>query len=71
MRNFKQAVVKEDGTFAEVPYTSYEEASKLATQYESAKNFFLAYEPDEDDEPDDIDSDEGFDPYTGYFTYDC
>ena len=24
-----------------------------------------------DDEPDDIDSDEGFDPYEGCFTFDC
>lgn len=26
---------------------------------------------DDDDEPDDIDSDEGFDPYLGGFTFDC
>lgn len=26
---------------------------------------------DEDEEPDDIDSDEGFDPYLGGFTFDC
>lgn len=26
---------------------------------------------DEDEEPDDIDSDEGFDPYVGGFTFDC
>lgn len=25
----------------------------------------------EDDEPDDIDDDCGFDPYEGFFTYDC
>lgn len=24
-----------------------------------------------DDEPDDIDSDEGFDPYEGFYTFDC
>lgn len=66
------AVVKEDGTFAGVPCTSYEEACDLAAQHEGAKIFFLAYEPDEEDaEPEDIDSDEGFDPYAGCFTYDC
>lgn len=26
---------------------------------------------DKDEEPDDIDSDEGFDPYLGGFTFDC
>ena len=66
------AVVKEDGTFAGVPCTSYEEACDLAAQHEGAKIFFLAYEPDENDaEPEDIDSDEGFDPYEGCFTYEC
>lgn len=66
------AVVKADGTFAGVPCASYEEARDLAAQHEGSKIFFLAYEPDEDDdEPDDIDSDEGFDPYAGCFTYDC
>lgn len=66
------AVVKADGTFAGVPCASYEEARDLAAQHEGAKIFFLAYEPDEDDaEPEDIDSDEGFDPYAGCFTYDC
>lgn len=33
------------------------------------------FEPEEDEdavyEPDDIDSDEGFDPYEGCFTWDC
>lgn len=62
------AVVKADGTFAGVPCASYEEARDLAAQHEDSKIFFLAYEPDEDD---DIDSDEGFDPYAGCFTYDC
>lgn len=62
------AVVKADGTFAGVPCASYEEARDLAAQHEDSKIFFLAYEPDE---PDDIDSDEGFDPYAGCFTYDC
>lgn len=66
------AVVKADGSFAGVPCASYEEARDLAAQHEGSKIFFLAYEPDEDDdEPDDIDSDEGFDPYAGCFTYDC
>lgn len=66
------AVVKEDGTFAGVPCASIGEARDLAAQHEGAKIFFLAYEPEEDDaEPEDIDSDEGFDPYVGCFTYDC
>lgn len=66
------AVVKADGNFAGVPCASYEEARDLAAQHEGSKIFFLAYEPGEDDdEPDDIDSDEGFDPYAGCFTYDC
>lgn len=65
------AVVKEDGTFVGAPCASYKKAHDLAAQHEGAKIFFLAYEPDEDDEPDDIDSDEGFDPYAGCFTYDC
>lgn len=79
MKNFdwtdvRWAVVKGDGTFAGVPCASYGEARDLAAQHEGAKIFFLAYEPDEldeDDKPDDIDSDEGFDPYAGCFTYDC
>ena len=61
------AVGKADGSFAGVPCASYEEARDLAAQHEGSKIFFLAYEPDEDD----IDSDEGFDPYAGCFTYDC
>lgn len=68
------AVVKNNGEYAGVPCTSYEEARDLAAQHEGARIFFLAYKPDEDDEPDepgDIDSDEGFDPYAGCFTYDC
>ena len=59
------AVVKNNGEYAGVPCTSYEEARDLAAQHKGARIFFLAYEPD------DIDSDEGFDPYTGCFTYDC
>ena len=68
------AVVKNNGEYAGVPCTSYEEARDLAAQHKGARIFFLAYEPDEDDEPDepdDIDSDEGFDSYAGCFTYDC
>ena len=68
------AVIKNNGEYAGVPCTSYEEARDLAAQHKGARIFFLAYEPDEDDEPDepgDIDSDEGFDPYAGCFTYDC
>lgn len=29
------------------------------------------FDPNEDDEPADIDSDFGFDPYEGCYTYDC
>ena len=68
------AVVKNNGEYAGVPCTSYEEARDLAAQHKGARIFFLAYEPDEDDKPDepnDIDGDEGFDPYAGCFTYDC
>lgn len=65
------AVVKADGTFAGAPCASYEEARDLAAQHEGSKIFFLAYDPDEDDEPGDIGTDEGFDPYAGCFTYDC
>lgn len=54
-----------DFDWTDVPCASYEEARDLAAQHEGAKIFFLAYEPD------DIDSDEGFDPYAGCFTYDC
>ena len=65
------AVVKEDGSFAGVPCASYGEARDLTAQHEGSKIFFLAYEPDEDDEPDDIDLDIGFDPYLGCYTDDC
>ena len=40
------AVVKKDGTFADMPCASYREAHNLAAQHEGAKIFFLAYEPD-------------------------
>ena len=68
------AVVKNNGEYAGVACAGYEEARELAAQHKGARIFFLAYEPDEDDEsgePDNIDSDEGFDPYAGCFTYDC
>ena len=65
------AVVKNNGEYAGVPCMSYEEACDLAAQHEGAKIFSLVYESNEDDEPDDVDSDEGFDPYAGCFTYDC
>jgi hypothetical protein len=44
--------------------------------YDEDAEILAAYEPGEegdpfDDEPDDIDSDEGFDPYEGCFTWDC
>lgn len=38
---------------------------QVAAQHEGSKIFFLAYEPD------DIDSDMGFDPYLGCYTDDC
>lgn len=53
------AVVKDDGSFAGVPCTGYEEA-----QHEGAKIFQLCLEFDFDD---DIDND----PYEGCFTFDC
>lgn len=65
------AVVKNDGTFANMPCASYKEARELAAQHEGSKIFFLAYEPDEDEEPENIDDDMGFDPYMGCFTDDC
>lgn len=48
------------GSFAGVPCASYGEARDLAAQHEGSKIFFLAYEPDEDNEPDDINLDMGF-----------
>lgn len=44
--------------------------------YDEDSEVLAIYEPDEeeeswDNEPDDIDSDEGFDPYEGCFTWDC
>lgn len=65
------AVVKEDGSFAGVPCLSYEEAREVAAQHEGARIFAMDLWGDENDEPDDIDCDEGFDPYEGCFTYDC
>lgn len=58
------AVVKEDGTFAGVPCASYGEARDLAAQHEGAKIFFLAYEPDKDDNIN-IDDDKGPGPFLG------
>lgn len=69
------AVVKADGSFAGVPCASYEEARDLAAQHEGAKIFFLAYEPDEDEQEENFDDyfppDTGFDPYEGAYTFDC
>ncbi len=65
------AVVKNDGSFAGVPCTGYDEACDLAAQHEGAKVFQLCPEFDFDDEPDNIDDDCGFDPYEGCFTFDC
>ena len=66
------AVVKDDGSFAGVPCTDYDEACDFAAQHEGARVFQLCPEFDfDDDEPDDIDDDCGFDPYEGCFTFDC
>lgn len=72
------AVIKEDGTFAGVPCTSYEEARELASQHEGSHVFDLLIDYDDDTErypddyePLDIDDDFGFDPYLGEYTYDC
>lgn len=70
------AVIKNDGNFAGAPCTSFDEARELAAQHSSAKIFGLIREFEdlldcEPDEPDDIDSDFGYDPYLGCETYDC
>jgi hypothetical protein len=39
--------------------------------YECQDEMFHCPEDEDDDEPDDIDDDCGFDPYEGCFTYDC
>lgn len=69
------AVVKADGSFAGVPCASYEEARDLAAQHEGSKIFFLAYEPDEDEQEENFDDYfppyMGFDPYEGAYTFDC
>ena len=73
------AVIKENGTFAGVPCTSFEEARELANQHEGSHIYIMALDDDdkldvyddEDYEPADIDSDFGFDPYMGEYTYDC
>ena len=77
------AVIKEDGSFAGVPCTSYEEASDLANQHENSHVYNLCVDYDyeaerypekycyDEDEPYDIDDDCGFDAYMGEYTYDC
>jgi hypothetical protein len=69
------AVVKETGTFAGVPCTSYEEARDLSAQHEGSQIFLLIHEDEvkeaELEEWDDCDNDCGFDPYLGCFTDDC
>lgn len=65
------AVVKNDGTFAGCPCTGWEEARELAAQHEGAKIFYLEDEDNDDEEPENIDDDMGFDPYMGCFTDDC
>ena len=61
--NMHWAVVKEDGTYAGMPCTSYGEARDLAAQHKGAKIFFLDYEPDGESE--DIDYDKGPGPFLG------
>ena len=61
------AVIKDDGNFAGVPCTSFDEARELAAQHKGAKIFFLTYEPDE---PDDNDVDLVCNPYFGCETCD-
>ena len=70
------AVVKEDGTFAGIPCTSFEEAKELSAQHEESHIYIMALDDDNelevyDDEPVNIDDDCGFDPYMGEYTYDC
>lgn len=72
------AVVKEDGTFAGIPCTNFEEATELSAQHEGSHIYIMALDDnnelevyDDDYEPADIDSDFGFDPYEGCYTYDC
>lgn len=74
------AVIKEDGSFAGVPCTSFDEARELANQHEGSHVYNLSIDYDDDserypenydDEPYNIDDDCGFDPYMGEYTYDC
>ena len=69
------AVVKDNGKYAGVPCRSYGEARDLSAQHEGSRIFELVLDEDEDkdwdDEPADIDSDMGFDPYLGCFSDDC
>lgn len=65
-------VVKEDGTFAGVVCTSWEEARELAAQHEGSRTFLLEpFEVDCSDEEPWYDEDTGFDPYMGCYTDDC
>ena len=70
------AVIKEDGSFAGVPCTRFEEARELSAQHEGSHIYIMALDDDNelevyDDEPTNIDDDCGFDPYMGEYTYDC
>lgn len=69
------AVVKEDGTFAGVPCTSYSEAIDLSAQHPGSKVFSLRLEPEDEEEEENFDDyfppDLGFDPYEGAYTFDC
>lgn len=70
------AVVKEDGTFAGVPCTSYAEALDLSAQHPDSEVFSLRLEPeDEEEQEENFDDyfplDLGFDPYEGAYTFDC
>ena len=49
-------------------YDSWTDAVKRSEMFEDA---WICTDEDEDDEPADIDSDFGYDPYMGECTYDC
>ena len=63
-----------------MPFTDIDRLVHLA-DYIASRNFIdipeitsdynSTFSNEDDAEPEDIDSDEGFDPYAGCFTYDC
>lgn len=75
-------VESEGGWQVALRTTSYEEAEKALAEWLEKLGWddvmwdwdsavAEVFEPDFDDEPADIDSDFGFDPYEGCYTYDC